>query len=75
MLKAYQERMLCEYRELTAKIDALTNFMGGEIFSNLEAQKKTLLQWQCSAMKSYAEALAERCLCEGFSPITGEILS
>lgn len=68
-LQDYQQRMAEEFKELNGKIEKLESFItSNDTFQTLDANKRTLMKWQLSAMKSYREALYERCLCENFIP-------
>lgn len=68
-LQDYQKEMAEEFKELNGKIWKLESFItNNDDFSALDTNKRTLMKWQLSAMKSYREALYARCLDENFIP-------
>lgn len=74
-MKDYQKRMVEEFNELNDRVEKLESFItSNETFFALEIHKQKLMKWQLSAMKSYREALADRCMCEGFNPHNGNKL-
>jgi hypothetical protein len=64
ILLPHQERVVTEERELSEKLDALTGFIGGEIFRGLHKVEQERLVRQQQAMACYREVLLERL--EGF---------
>lgn len=60
-MSPYVERMHKEEEELTAKIDALVEFVkNNSIFRDLPDDKADLLLAQCDCMKAYARILGIR---------------
>lgn len=59
-MKAHEERVVEEKKELDAKIDALKIFMHGDIFASLVPIGAGLLMVQLVAMENYSTALERR---------------
>lgn len=56
----YQERVTTEHEELNVKLNTLTLFIGGPMFSSLAAEDQDLLVEQRSAMAKYRDILRKR---------------
>lgn len=56
----YQERVVCEKKELDEKLEKLCPFIDSDIFNKLEEGDKTLLIEQQAVMSSYSNILANR---------------
>lgn len=59
-MQDYVKRMVEEYSELNDKIEKLTGFLFGNIFNELNDEKKRLLIEQRAFMMSYASTLRKR---------------
>lgn len=56
----YQERVISEQLELTARLLALSHYMGSEQFTLLPHEEQSRLRRQYFYMASYSSVLAER---------------
>jgi len=56
----FKTRLLDERTELNDKIDKLTLFQTGPIFSTIDARQQALLNVQVHAMLTYSQVLDER---------------
>ncbi len=59
-MEAHQQRVVDEKTDLDGKLQRLTLFFSGPIFSTLTADEQTRLRRQAAIMQSYSEVLAER---------------
>ena len=59
-MEPYQKRIIDELAELDTKRNALTEFIGGVKWRNLDAQEKSRLNRQLEAMSLYSGVLHER---------------
>lgn len=59
-MDAYQERVITELEELSAKIVALGKFIGGKIYRGLSEYEQNLLQQQLRHMQDYEGVLKQR---------------
>ena len=59
-MQPHEQRVVEERDDLLTKMRKLSDFMGGQIFSNLPYEDRKLLQIQHHAMTAYAEVLSTR---------------
>ncbi len=59
-MQAFQERVVEEKRELDDKIQKLTDFIGGTIFTSLDEAERSRLSIQLQHMNGYSEILRQR---------------
>ena len=59
-MQPHQERVVTEKKELDAKRDKLTSFIGGEVYRTLNEQEQSRLNRQLEAMSLYSDILCER---------------
>jgi hypothetical protein len=60
-MKAYQERVVEEKKELDKKIEALDNFVNAnEAYADLDEEEQDRLTAQRTAMGEYSDILGER---------------
>ena len=59
-MQPHEQRVVTERDELIKKTRALSDFMGGAIYANLEYEDRKLLSIQIHAMTTYTEVLNAR---------------
>jgi hypothetical protein len=59
-MQPHQQRVVTELDELATKIGALTDFMHGDVYSELPSVDQGLLMVQLVAMQNYESALTRR---------------
>ena len=59
-MKPHEQRVVEEKKELDIKLDKLTEFMKGDIYSTVSAYERSRLYRQYSIMREYSAVLAER---------------
>ena len=59
-MQPHQERVIAEKAELDAKIDKLTAFLKGDVFSTLSEGEQDRMKRQHAHMEAYSGILSER---------------
>lgn len=59
-MEAFQQRVIDEKTELDSKLEKLTTFIQGDLYTNLEKDERLRLIRQTSYMRSYSDILTER---------------
>ena len=59
-MRAHQERVFAEKKELDTKIGRLEDFCAGSVIKNLTDREQDLLKQQLVAMRIYSDILAKR---------------
>jgi hypothetical protein len=59
-MQPHQERVVSEKDELYTKIEKLSSFIGGDVYSTLDEAEQYRLSRQLTYMQQYSEVLGER---------------
>ena len=59
-MEDYQRRVIDEKKGLDSRINKLSAFIVGDVFSALSADKRRLLNLQCKVMREYSTILDDR---------------
>lgn len=59
-MQPHQERVVTEKDELDTKIEKLSSFIGGDVFSSLSDEEQSRLQDQLTYMIGYSNVLGQR---------------
>jgi len=59
-MEDYQKRVVAEKMELDERLEKLSDFIRGNIFSGLDADEKNRLRYQLLAMQLYSNILSDR---------------
>lgn len=60
VLAPYQRRVIDEKKELDNKIEALAEFIHGEVFSTVNAPEQRRLRSQLTIMRTFSAVLGDR---------------